>query len=188
MSFNIPDGNYFNTAKNFDAWTNSADNYNKALVGEQVEEFSMFDCQSLGTYSSDLKQFAQDYINMWDADGDGHWNIDEFITMSTGGEGIPENFSAEMKNSYNELFNALFANLNLDDKKDSISAGEFASYLYAADMDWGKYAETGSVAASIDGKLNYNNYQGLSSIMEGDSAYEFLQSEMADFYNYYYAD
>ena len=188
MSFGIPEGNYYNTAKNFDNWTNSSDNYNKALEGEQVEEFSMFDSKNLGTYSSDLKQFSQEYIDMWDADGDGSWSKEEFITMSTAGEGIPETIPEETQKAYAELFDALYENLNLDNNKESISASEFASYLYAADMDWEKYAETGSVADSVDGKLDYVAYQGLSSIMEGDAGYEQLQAEKADFYNYFYKD
>ena len=188
MSFGIPEGNYYNTAKNFDKWTNSEDNYNKSINGEQVEEFSMFESKNLAIYSSDLKQFSQEYINMWDADGDGAWSKEEFIAMSTAGEGIPESIPEETQKAYAELFDALYANLNLDDNKESISAGEFASYLYTADMNWEKYAETGSVADSVDGKLDYVAYQGLSSIMEGDAGFEQLQAEKADFYNYFYAD
>ena len=39
MGFGIPEGSNFNTAKNFDNWTNSTENYNKALNGEETEEF-----------------------------------------------------------------------------------------------------------------------------------------------------
>ena len=104
MSFGIPEGNYYNTAKNFDNWTNSSENYDKSINGEQVEEFSMFESKNLATYSSDLKQFSQEYINMWDADGDGAWSKEEFIAMSTAGEGIPESIPEETQKAYAELF------------------------------------------------------------------------------------
>ena len=187
MSFGIPEGSNFNTAKNFDNWTNSTENYNKALNGEKAEEFEMFKANDLQTYSSDLKKFSQDYISMWDADGDGSWSKDEFIAMSTGGEGIPTDVPQDVQSQYVQLFDALFANLNLDDNKDSINSGEFASYLYASDMDWDTYAQTGDVSSSVDGKLDYTTYQGLASIMEGDAGFEVLQNEKADFYNYFYA-
>ena len=188
MSFGIPEGNYYNTSSNFDNWTNSADNYNKSINGEQVEEFSMFKADNLDNYSKDLKNFSQEYINMWDSDGDGAWSRDEFVMMATAGEGVPSDAPAELAQQYNELFDQLYDNLNLDDNKDSISAGEFASYLYASDMDWAKYAETGDVSAAIDGKLDYVAYQGLSSLMPGDEGFEKLQSEKADFYNFFYAE
>ena len=188
MGFGIPEGSKFNTAKNFDNWTNSSDNYNKALNGEKTEDFEMFKAGSLQTYSSDLKKFSQDYIDMWDSDGDGSWSKDEFIMMSTGGEGIPTDLSEDVQAQYAQLFDDLYANLNLDNNKDSISSGEFASYLYASDMDWENYAQTGDVSSSVDGKLDYTTYQGLASIMEGDAGFETLQSEKADFYNYFYAE
>ena len=187
MSFGIPEGSNFNTAKNFDNWTNSSDNYNKALQGEQVEEFQMFKADDLQTYSSDLKKFSQDYIDMWDSDGDGTWSKDEFIAMSTGGEGIPTDVSEDVQAQYAQLFNELYSNLNLDDNKESITSGEFASYLYATDLDWQNYANTGDVASSLDGKIDYSTYQGLASIMEGDAGFEVLQSEKSDFYNAFYA-
>ena len=188
MGFGIPEGSNFNTAKNFDNWTNSTENYNKALNGEETEEFEMFKAGNLQSYSSDLKKFSQDYINMWDSDGDGSWSKDEFIMMSTGGEGIPSDVSEDVQAQYAQLFDDLYSNLNLDDNKDSISSGEFASYLYASDMDWENYAQTGDVSSSVDGKLDYSTYQSLSSIMEGDAGFEVLQSEKADFYNYFYAE
>ena len=57
MSYSIQNGNKYNTPKNFDNWSNSSENYNKASNGEKVEDFQLFK-KDLSTYSSDLKKFA----------------------------------------------------------------------------------------------------------------------------------
>lgn len=165
----------------FDEWTNSEENYNKSIKGEEVDSFKMFNLD-LSSYSSDLKDFSQEYIDKYDADGDGSWNKEEFISMATAGEGIPEQSSAE----YTALYDQLFSDLNLDDDKKTINAGEFASYLYAADMDWGNYAKTNDVASSIDGKLDYNNYQALSALDPNSNAHSTLQAQKQAFYDNYY--
>ena len=68
----------------FDDWTNSEENYNKSLNGEQVEDFQLFDL-NLSSYSSDLKNFAQSYIDKYDADKDSSFNYSEFVNMCTNG-------------------------------------------------------------------------------------------------------
>ena len=169
-------------AKQFDNWTNNEANYEKALNGEKVEEFKMFDFNA-STYSSDLKQFAQDYIDLYDSNGDGKWDKDEFVKMAIGEAEIPEG----MESAYAEFFAESFKALNLDDDEESINAGEFATMLYAADMDWNNYAQTGNIAASLDGKADYAQYQGFSSMVEGDPSYDILRSERKDFYDAFYA-
>ena len=76
----------------------------------------------------------------------------------------------------------------IDKEADSINAGEFATMLYAADMDWNNYAKTKDVVSSLDGKVNYDQYQGFSSMIEGDKQYETLKKEREDFYNTFYAE
>ena len=69
-------------AMDFNNWTNSSENYEKTFQkGQEVEEFQMFEFNA-STYSSDLKDFAQEYIDSFDKDGDGSWNKDEFISMA----------------------------------------------------------------------------------------------------------
>lgn len=167
----------------FDEWTNSEENFNKSNSGENVDDFQMFEL-NLSSYSSDLKDFAQEYLNKYDTNGDGEWNKEEFVSMASANQEISEEFKAE----YEALYDQLFSDLNLDDNKDTINAGEFASYLYAADMDWDNYSSTLDVASSIDGKLDYNNYQALSSLEPGSSAHAKLQAEKQDFYNNFYAE
>lgn len=170
-------------AEEFDEWTNSGENYNKAINGEQVDDFKMFELD-LSKYSSDLKNFAQEYINMWDSDTNGVWDKSEFISMATGGAGIPE----EYKEEYTQLFDQLYDNLNLDEDKESISAEEFASYLYTTDVDWDNFKATnGDVASSIDGKINYMNYQTFSALEQGSEQYENLQYQKESFFNNFYA-
>lgn len=170
-------------ADKFDEWTNSEENYEAAINGEKVDEFKMFDI-NLATYSSDLKDFSQEYINKYDEDGDGAWNIDEFTNMATAGAGIDE----ENKEEYEVLYNQLFTNLNIDDNKDVINAAEFASFLYTADVDWDNFNKTnGDVASSIDGKLDYLNYQTFSSLEKGTKLFEDHQYQKEEFFTNFYA-
>lgn len=170
-------------ADKFDDWTNSEDNYEKSLAGEDVDEFTMFELD-LSTYSSDLKEFAQEYIDKYDADGNGSWDKSEFIKMAGAETDVPEGMEEDME----ALYNQLFTDLNIDDNKDEISAGEFASYLYAADLDWDNYKATDfDVASSIDGKLSYDNYQGLSGLDPNSDAHDVLQRHKKYFFDAYYA-
>ena len=169
-------------ADEFDEWTNSEKNYNDFLEYKPVDEFEMFDFDA-SSYSKDLKNFAQEYLNKYDADNDGVMNKSEFTKMASGGMEIPKELEAE----YNALYDVLFDNLNLDEKKNEINAGEFASFLYMADLDLDNYAKTLDVASSLDGKLDYGQYQALSSLLPGDKGFDILQSEKQDFYNNFYA-
>lgn len=271
--------NQTTNVQKFDEWSGGENNYNKALNGEQVEDFKMFDFNA-STYSKDLKNFAQEYINAYDSDGDSNMSFSEFVSMSSNGfedaellqaanevfefnkgvyqdSVIPqfdkdgdgelglEEFSAALgydisslddatKGAVKDLFNSMNTELNPDNKnqtlnagellvglnpdiqgldtatlkyqsdlynmytesfndfdmdnnKDSINAGEFASMLYSADLDWENYANTGDVASSIDGQLNYLDYQTLPMITKGMAGYEALHQEKQDFYNHFYS-
>ena len=169
-------------ADEFDNWTLDENNYNKSMAGEKVEEFQMFDLD-ISKYSTDLKEFSQAYVDKYDTSGDGVWDKSEFINMASGGEPIPKG----MEKEFNALYDQLFEGLNLDDTKETITAEEYASFLYAADMDWDNYAKTLDVASSLDGKLDYNNYQGLSSLEFGSDAYNELQKQKQEFYDNFYA-
>ena len=170
-------------AQKFNNWTNDESNYQKALNGEKVDEFKMFDFNP-STYSSDLKNLAQEYINLYDANGDGVWNKDEFVKMAVGEEEIPEG----LESAYADFFAKSFDALNLDSDKDNINAGEYATMLYASDMDWNNYIATGNVASSLDGKADYTQYQVYSSMTEGDDGFDVLKNERKDFYDAFYAE
>lgn len=146
-------------AKNFDNWTNDPENEQKALANEDVSVFTMFNYNK-DTYNQDLQNFAQEYINLYDKDGNKSWDKNEFITMATGGIDASQLDSETLK-----LFDQLYDTLNLDNKKDEINAGEFASLLYTVDTVDG----TGE---STDGKLDYTMYQTLSGLAPGDSLYD----------------
>ncbi len=168
-------------AKKFDKWTNNPKNYQKATEGGNVKDFKMFKFNA-STYSKNLNEFSQSYINKYDENGDGVMSKCEFINMATAGEGIQDVEGAE------ELYDDLFANLNIDDKQDEISSEEFASFLYTTDVDWDKFRETGgSVIDSIDGKINYVNYQSFSSLSSDSEQGQLLKEQKESFYKQFYA-
>ena len=104
--------------------------------------------------------------------------------MATAGAGIDE----ENKEEYEVLYNQLFTNLNIDDNEDVINAAEFASFLYTADVDWDNFNKTnGDVASSIDGKLDYLNYQTFSSLEKGTKLFEDHQYQKEEFFTNFYA-
>ncbi len=167
----------------FDEWTNSEENYEKFIEEKPVDEFEMFDFNAK-TYSKDLKNFAQEYLDKYDEDNDKVMNKSEFIKMASGGEEIPK----EPETQFNALYDDLFANLNLDENADYINAGEFASFLYMADLNLDEYINqlgTGNVdfSALLDAKLDYGNYQAISSITNNST----LNSMKSDWYNSFYA-
>lgn len=187
-----------NRAQQFDNWTNNEQNYKKAINGEKVEQFEVVDMEGDKPYNQALKDFAQEYIDLYDKNDDGVWNFDEFMEMSCG-----ELINQEMefyKEFCNEeqleavrkdLTNLLapsnkmyFDILNLDDKKDEINAGEFATMLLMGDLDLEKYEEYGISSDSVDGKIDYTQYQ----VIGGDTTTKWIQNERKDFYDYFYAD
>lgn len=190
----------------FDDWTNSKENADKLINGEQVEDFQMFDL-NLSSYSSDIKDFAQGYIDKYDKDKDSSFNYSEFVNMCTNGAhsagGLK--FAKVVNDALMGVFGKSFASLqekaalhdemqtqfsafSFDGDAEKINAGEFASVLYTADLDFENYAATGDVASSIDGKLSYEYYQGLAMITPGVDGYETLQSERQDFFDNFYAN
>ena len=190
----------------FEKWASSEENMNKALNNEKVEDFKMFDL-NLSTYSKDMKQFSQDWINKYDADKDGNWNYNEFVSMATNGEtnatdllfgkilnnifgafGI-KNESTQLKADMYDMYKQQFDTFSFDNNKDSINAGEVASVLYTADLDIENFNKTnGDVASSIDGKLNYINYQTQPTLDPSSVEYDNLQYQRQEFYNAYYAE
>ena len=263
------DTSIFAGVEGFDKWSNSE---------TPQDDFAMFDID-LSTYSKDLKNFAQSYIDNYDSDEDSYMSFNEFVTMASNGEQNPELLSvaSQIYNNYKEVYekqiippvdadndgslnsdeflvalgydpqtvdqktrkevDALFNSLNTDNKEGNenqllssdellvglnpeldginsqvlqnqtemynmfasqyseldidgdgqISSGEWASMLYAADLDWENYAQTGDVASSIDGKLNWENYQAMPLITKGMSGYETLKQEKEAFFDNFYA-
>lgn len=174
-------GDDYNRAQEFTNW-NSEENGNRFLAGEQVDDFKMFDFQA-SSYSKDLKGFAEEYIDLYDADKDGQWNSDEFYEMATDGANIPEELEAEAK----EMFKSLMGNLNLDGDAENITAEEFAAELFAGDLDLEKFAETdGSLVDSLDGKVNF--YQYNANADPTDPNHSYIQDLKADFFKHFYGD
>ncbi|MBQ9245109.1 hypothetical protein IJ182_02450 [bacterium] len=169
-------------AQNFDNWTNSEANYKKLENGEEIEDFKMFDFNA-SSYSSDIKDFAQEYINLYDNNGDGVWNREEFINMALGGQDIPDEYKEQISQFLGERFDAL----NLDNNKDSIDAKEFATELFLSDLDLKKFAETdGSLVDSLDGKVDYLQYNLNADPDYVD--YDYIQELKSAIYNNFYAE
>ena len=204
-SSNTQDSAATTRINNFDDWTNSEENYNKTLNGEKVEDFKMFDFD-VSTYSSDLKEFSQEYIDKYDADNDKNWNYSEFVNMATNSKesaaglflgkvansvlsffGIKNNKTQEKAQMY-DMFKEQFSTFSFDDNAKKINSGELASVLYSSDLDLENYAQTGDVASSIDGQLNYANYQTFPLLGIESDSYKVIQGERADFYDAFYGN
>ena len=263
------DTSIFTGVKGFDAWSNSE---------AAQDEFTMFNLD-LSTYSKDLNEFAQSYIDSYDSDGDSNMSFEEFVQMASNGEQNPQllataselynlyksvyeneiipsydkdedgslnldeymtalgydtntideqtkNEVEEFFNSLNtdntqgnenqllsadellvglnpelngidsrtlqnqsetfNMFNAQYSELDIDGD-GQVSSEEWATMLYASDLDWENYAQTGDIASSVDGKLNWNNYQAMPSIVQGMEGYDVLRQEKLDFFNNFYA-
>lgn len=205
MNLNVSDTSTSTRINNFDNWTNSQENYEKSLNGEKVEDFKMFDFDS-SSYSSDLKEFSQEYIDKYDKNKDENWNYSEFVDMATNSQesalglfcgkvansvlnffGI-KNEKTQLKSDMYDLFKEQFSTFSFDDNAKKINAGEVASVLYSSDLDLQNYAATGNISSSIDGKLDYNNYQSFPLLGVESDSYKVIQTERSDFYNYFYGE
>lgn len=106
-------------ADEFNAWTTNPD----TDVNGNVEDFSMFNFNA-STYSKDLKDFAQKYIDKFDKDGDGELNQDEFTALSGFN---PE----ELKTNYENLsklismYQEMFVSEHDKDKDGVLNKNEF---------------------------------------------------------------
>lgn len=167
---------------NFDMWSTSSPIVNSIMKFFGLGDFKMFDFNA-ETYSSDLKEFSQEWIDKYDADKDGNWNYNEFVSMSTNGK---QNVD-DLDEATNKMFMEQFQTFSFDENSDSINAGEVASVLYSSDLDLDNYAKTGDVASSIDGKLDYNNFQTYPMLDTESDEYKTIHKERSDFYNNFYA-
>lgn len=161
-----------------DKWANSSENYNSFINGEQVEDFQLFDYNSLGDsrderisgYKQEINQFAQDYINQYDIDGNNSLDIEEFTNMQaqaykeTFGEELDTNIVAE---NLQQQFNSLNS---LDQDSSAISSKEFAAFLGVADSQDGLN----------DGIISYSNFNTVPQQNGYETA---LKNHYKDFFN-----
>ena len=174
-------GDDYNRGQEFNNW-NSMENGNKFLAGENIDDFEMFDFNP-STYSKDLKEFAQDYIDLYDEDKNGQWDYDEFYNMATDGVDVPP----EQEEQYKQMFKALMGNMNLDGDGENITAEEFAAELFASDLDLEKFAQTdGSLVDSLDGKVNFFQYNANAD--PSNPNYDYIQFLKADFFEHFYGN
>jgi hypothetical protein len=134
-----------------------------------------------------MKAFSQEYIDLYDENKDGVWDFNEFSTMATGGQEIPPALKAD----YEALHKTLFDDLNLDKNTNEINAGELASMFMMGDLDMNAYAEYGISSDSLDGKIDYGQYQAVSSAVamdSGENVAKWSKQERQDFYEYFYAE
>ena len=184
-----------NKAQLFDKWTNG--NYNKSSDGN-VEPFKAVDMEGDKPYNQALKDFSQEYINLFDVDKNGSLNFDEFMEMSCGElinqemdfykDYFNEEELAGIRQDLKEILTPMnkeyFDHLNLDEQTDEINAGEFATMLLMGDLDLEKYEQFGISSDSIDGNIDFAQYQTMS----GDTTTKWVKQERQDFYNYFYAE
>ena len=148
----------YSNVEAFDNWSNSQDNYNKFLSGEQIEDFQILDYNSLGNssdekisgYKKEINQFAQNYINQYDINNDGKLSLDEFENMQA--QSYREIFGEELDLTSNDVSQGLKQQFNalnsLDNDSSSISSQEFAAFLGVADTQDGL----------TDGIISYTNF------------------------------
>ncbi len=85
------------------------------------------------------------------------------------------------------MFNTQYSELDLDND-GQVSSGEFATMLYASDVDWDNFKATGGdVASSIDGKLDWENYQAYSSLDPSTEQGQNLKMQRLAFFDNFYA-
>ena len=201
---NVNNFSISNRAEQFDKWTNSEENYNKSIRKQDVEPFKAVDMNGDKPYNQALKDFAQEYINLFDNNGDGVWNFDEFLDMSCGelinqelefykkfcDEEQLDTIKKDLKSLLAPSNKMFFEDLNLDDKKDEINAGEFASMLMLCDLEKNEaYYEYGITADSIDGEISYEKYIELGEAPLNDyKTAIWSKQERQDFYDNFYAD
>ncbi len=160
---------------------NSDETLDKYLAGETVEDFEMFDASDKSQYLSNIKQFAQEYIDKYDSNGDGVWSEDEFATMAH------DNVEGEVTDEHLALYSQLFNDFQMDEESDNINAGEFASQLMMGDLDWESFAAGADAMDVLDGKLDFYNYNSVAA----DPFNETYQSELAirtKFYDAFFAE
>ena len=170
----------YSHAEVFDNWTNSSENYNNFINGGQVEDFQLFDYNSLGDtknerisgYKQELNQFAQEYIDQYDSDGNSSLDMDEFINMQA--QSYKETFGEELNTDAETVAYGLqqqFNSLNaLDQDSSSISANEFAAFLGVADSQDGLN----------DGIISYSNFNTVPQQNGYETA---LKNHYNDFFN-----
>lgn len=148
-----------------DKWANSSENYNSFINGEQVEDFQLFDYNSLGNnrneriegYKQELDVFSQEYLNQYDADGDSELSIDEFINMQTDsyetifGEEADDALKTTFENQFNTLSTINPNERYIDEStlKSILGVGQntnIDSYMEKYDSDG-------------DGKLTFDDYK-----------------------------
>ena len=113
-------------ADNYNNWQNSSENFSKSCNGEKVEDFKMFDFNA-ETYSSDLKEFAQEYINKFDSNKDGKLNENEYWELN----GLSDAEKSEIYQSHAiisekvDVYNQIISNSDIDGDK-ALSLYEYA--------------------------------------------------------------
>ena len=151
----------------FSDWANSNNNYNNFLNGGKVDDFQMFDYQSLGStpeergekYGQEIEKFAQNYINQYDSNGDKSLDFNEFVNMQI--ESFEDMFgeSPDLNNELLTMFGEQFSQLssiNNDEKYiDEYGLKSLLGLNQNADVDKyiNKYDTDG------DGKLSFEEYK-----------------------------
>ena len=151
----------------FSDWANSNNNYNNFLNGGKVDDFQMFDYQSLGStpeargekYGQEIEKFAQNYINQYDSNGDKSLDFNEFVNMQM--ESFEDMFgeSPDLNNELLTMFGEQFSQLSsINNEEKYINEYGIKSLLglnQNADVDKyiNKYDTDG------DGKLSFEEYK-----------------------------
>lgn len=151
----------------FSDWANSNNNYNNFLNGGKVDDFQMFDYQSLGStpeergekYGQEIEKFAQNYINQYDSNGDKSLDFNEFVNMQM--ESFEDMFgeSPDLNNELLTMFGEQFSQLssiNNDEKYiDEYGLKSLLGLNQNADVD--KYID--KYDTDGDGKLSFEEYK-----------------------------
>lgn len=175
-----------NNALKLDAWSNSSQNYQEYIGGNQVEDFSIFDYQSLGdtpevrgkAYGEQVQYFAQDYLNQYDTDADGEMNYSEFVDMQQKaeieafGESAPTEITEEdkslldgtmsgLKSFLNKALTVLKVNENYQTQFEQLSTLDSEDSTTISAQEYGAFigVADGQDDKGIDGNITYENFQ-----------------------------
>lgn len=167
------------TQNAFDAWTK------KATLDETTPEFKLSSAQTIDDYNKDIAKLAEDYIKLYDKDGDGNVSSTEYKDKEIAEDkaAMAEAGFEASDEEYDALYTEAFNTLNVDDEgksKGVLTKQEFMNYFFSMDAANNKKAgenEYGLATGSITVD-EFNKFRG--QIVEGAQSFK---NRLKTFYN-----
>lgn len=173
-----------NKARAFESWSVKTDK------NEPTDKrFKLTDNNVLTeeNYNSSLKQLSEDYIKMFDEDGDKKISYDEFLNFNIkelrqNNPDITDEEIKQMEPSLRTIYSRLNVN-NDKESKDKLDTGEIMNYFYSMDSN-------NDNNMTADGYVTQNEYVETSIMLSdetdiGDKFSKYLKNNYEQFYKKY---